>query len=102
MAIKVTIPEASKQFTQLMGRVLLGEEIIICDDSEGRIPIAKIAPSRKKRPSRVLRQNKGKNSIAPDLNELEKPQSLMSKLRSVQIDAPEDFASNLDTYMGKL
>jgi antitoxin (DNA-binding transcriptional repressor) of toxin-antitoxin stability system len=27
----VTIPEASQQFPQLMGRVLLGEEIITCE-----------------------------------------------------------------------
>jgi antitoxin (DNA-binding transcriptional repressor) of toxin-antitoxin stability system len=96
MAIKVTIPEASLQFPQLMGRVLLGEEIIICDDSEGRIPIAKIAPSRKKRLPRLLRQNKSKNSIVLDLDKSEKPQSLMSKLRSIQIDAPEELANEID------
>lgn len=27
------------------------------------------------------------------------PQSFMSKLRSIKIDAPEDFATNLDQYM---
>lgn len=26
-------------------------------------------------------------------------QSLMSKLRSIQIDAPEDFSANLDLYV---
>jgi antitoxin (DNA-binding transcriptional repressor) of toxin-antitoxin stability system len=31
MTVSVTIPEASQQFSQLMGRVLLGEEIIICE-----------------------------------------------------------------------
>ncbi len=28
-----------------------------------------------------------------------KKQSFMSKLKSIQIDAPEDFAANLDLYM---
>jgi hypothetical protein len=28
-----------------------------------------------------------------------KKQSFMSKLKSVKIDAPEDFAANLDLYM---
>lgn len=27
------------------------------------------------------------------------PQSFMAKLRSIKIDAPEDFATNLDQYM---
>ncbi len=27
------------------------------------------------------------------------PQSFMAKLRSIQIEAPEDFATNLDLYM---
>ena len=41
----VTIPEASQQFPQLMGRVLLGEEIIICEND---IAVATITPSQRK------------------------------------------------------
>jgi antitoxin (DNA-binding transcriptional repressor) of toxin-antitoxin stability system len=44
MTITVTIPEASQQFSQLLGRVLLGEEIIICENG---IAVAMIAPSKK-------------------------------------------------------
>jgi len=32
MTITVTIPEASQQFAQLIGKVLQGEEIIICEN----------------------------------------------------------------------
>jgi antitoxin (DNA-binding transcriptional repressor) of toxin-antitoxin stability system len=40
MSITVTIPEASQQFAQLIGKVLQGEEIIICENG---IAIAAIA-----------------------------------------------------------
>jgi hypothetical protein len=33
MSITVTIPEASQQFAQLIGKVLQGEEIIICENN---------------------------------------------------------------------
>jgi antitoxin (DNA-binding transcriptional repressor) of toxin-antitoxin stability system len=65
MTITVTIPEASQQFPQLMGRVLLGEEIIICENG---VAIAKITPSQRKRQPRVAGQDKGKIFIAPDFN----------------------------------
>jgi antitoxin (DNA-binding transcriptional repressor) of toxin-antitoxin stability system len=65
MTITVTIPEASQQFPQLMGRVLLGEEIIICENG---VAIAKITPSQRKRQPRVAGQDKGKTFIAPDFN----------------------------------
>jgi len=48
----VTIPEASQQFSQLMGRVLLGEEIIICEND---IAVATITPSQRKRQPRDRR-----------------------------------------------
>ena len=66
MTITVTIPEASQQFTQLIGKVLQGEEIIICENG---IAIATIAPSRKKRQPRVSGQDKGKIFISPDFND---------------------------------
>ncbi len=65
MTITVTIPEASQQFSQLMGKVLLGEEIIICENG---IAVATITPSTKKRQPRVAGQDKGKIFIAPDFN----------------------------------
>ncbi len=65
MTITVTIPEASQQFSQLMGRVLLGEEIII---SENGVAVATITPSQRKRQPRVAGQDKGKIFIAPDFN----------------------------------
>lgn len=65
MTITVTIPEASQKFSQLMGQVLLGEEIIICENG---IAIATITPTKKKRQPRVSGQDKGKIFIAPDFN----------------------------------
>jgi len=65
MSITVTIPEASQQFSQLMGRVLLGEEIIICENG---IAVAIITPSQRKRQPRVAGQDKGKILIALDFN----------------------------------
>ncbi|MBD2187995.1 type II toxin-antitoxin system Phd/YefM family antitoxin [Pseudanabaena mucicola] len=65
MTITVTIPEANQQFSQLMRRVLLGEEIIICENG---IAVATITPSQRKRQPRVAGQDKGKISIAPDFN----------------------------------
>ncbi len=65
MTIIVTIPEASQQFSQLIGRVLLGEEILICENG---IAIATISPSQKKRQPRISGQDKGKIFIAPDFN----------------------------------
>lgn len=66
MSITVTIPEASQQFSQLMGQVMLGEEIIICENGEA---IATIKPTSKKRQPRVAGQDKGKIFIAPDFND---------------------------------
>jgi antitoxin (DNA-binding transcriptional repressor) of toxin-antitoxin stability system len=65
MTITVTIPEASQQFSQLMGQVLLGEEIIICENG---IAVATITPSKKKCQPRLAGQDKGKIFIAPDFN----------------------------------
>ena len=65
MSITVTIPEASQQFSQLMGRVLLGEEIIICENG---IAVATITPSPRKRQPRLAGQDKGKIFIAYDFN----------------------------------
>jgi antitoxin (DNA-binding transcriptional repressor) of toxin-antitoxin stability system len=66
MSITVTIPEASQQFSQLMGQVMLGEEIIICENGEA---IATIKPSPKKRQPRIAGQDKGKIFITTDFNE---------------------------------
>lgn len=66
MSITVTIPEASQQFFQLIGKVMLGEEVIICENGEA---IATIKPSPKKREPRVAGQDKGKIFIAPDFND---------------------------------
>ncbi|MCA6558570.1 MAG: type II toxin-antitoxin system Phd/YefM family antitoxin, partial [Pseudanabaena sp. M114S2SP2A07QC] len=55
MSITVTIPEASQQFAQLIGKVLQGEEIIICENG---IAIATIAPSPRKRQPRIAGQDK--------------------------------------------
>jgi antitoxin (DNA-binding transcriptional repressor) of toxin-antitoxin stability system len=65
MTITVTIPEASQQFSQLIRQVLLGEEILICENG---IAVATIAPSRNKRQPRIAGQDKGKIFIAPDFN----------------------------------
>jgi antitoxin (DNA-binding transcriptional repressor) of toxin-antitoxin stability system len=65
MTITVTIPEASQKFSQLMGQVLLGEEIIICENG---VAVAKITPSQRKRQPRIAGQDKGKIFIAPDFN----------------------------------
>ena len=65
MTITVTIPEASQKFSQLMGQVLLGEEIIICENG---IAVATITPSKKKRQPRIAGQDKGKIFISPDFN----------------------------------
>jgi antitoxin (DNA-binding transcriptional repressor) of toxin-antitoxin stability system len=65
MTITVTIPEASQQFAQLIGKVLQGEEIIICENG---VAIATIAPSPRKRQPRIAGQDKGKIFIAPDFN----------------------------------
>ncbi|AFY73530.1 antitoxin of toxin-antitoxin stability system [Synechococcus sp. PCC 7502] len=66
MTITVTIPEASQQFSQLMGQVMLGEEIIICENGEA---IAIIKPSPKKRQPRIAGQDKGKIFIATNFND---------------------------------
>jgi antitoxin (DNA-binding transcriptional repressor) of toxin-antitoxin stability system len=66
MTITVTIPEASQQFSHLMGQVLLGEEIIICENG---IAVATITPSKKKRQPRVAGQDKGKIFISSDFND---------------------------------
>jgi antitoxin (DNA-binding transcriptional repressor) of toxin-antitoxin stability system len=66
MTITVTIPEASQKFSQLMGQVLLGEEIIICENG---VAVAKITPSPRKRQPRIAGQDKGKIFIAPDFND---------------------------------
>jgi len=66
MSITVTIPEASQQFPQLMGQVMQGEEIIICENGEA---IATIKPSPKKRQPRIAGQDKGKIFIATDFND---------------------------------
>ncbi len=65
MTITVTIPEASQQFSQLMGKVMLGEEVIICENGEA---IATIKPTSKKQKPRLAGQDKGKIFIAPDFN----------------------------------
>jgi antitoxin (DNA-binding transcriptional repressor) of toxin-antitoxin stability system len=65
MSIAVTIPEASQQFPQLMGQVMQGEEITICENGEA---IATIKPTQIKRQPRVAGQDKGKVFIAPDFN----------------------------------
>jgi antitoxin (DNA-binding transcriptional repressor) of toxin-antitoxin stability system len=64
MTITVTIPEASQQFAQLIGKVLQGEEILICENG---IAIATIASTKKRQP-RIAGQDKGKIFIAPDFN----------------------------------
>lgn len=61
----MTIPEASQQFSQLMGQVLLGKEIIICENGIGA---ATITLSKKKRQARLAGQDKGEIFIAPDFN----------------------------------
>jgi len=65
MSITVTIPEASQQFAQLIGKVLQGKKIIICEND---VAIAAIAPRPRKRQIRIAGQDKGKIFIAPDFN----------------------------------
>jgi len=48
-----------------IGKVLQGEEIIICENG---VAIATIAPSPIKRQPRIAGQDKGKIFIAPDFN----------------------------------
>ncbi|MFN9059639.1 MAG: type II toxin-antitoxin system Phd/YefM family antitoxin [Pseudanabaena sp.] len=65
MTTTVIITEASQQFSQLIGQVLLGEEIIICENG---IAFATITPSKKKRQHRVAEKDKGKTFIYPACN----------------------------------
>ena len=68
MTIKVTIPQADQQFSQLMKSVLQGEEIIICEDSDNGIPIARITAIHPTKQKRIPGQDRDKIVIAPDFN----------------------------------
>jgi len=61
----IRLSESSQQFLQLMGRVLLGEEIIIWGNAIAVV----ILPSSRKRQPRVAGQDKDKIFIASDFNE---------------------------------
>jgi antitoxin (DNA-binding transcriptional repressor) of toxin-antitoxin stability system len=68
MTIKVTIPQADQQFSKLMESVFHGEEIIICEDNDHRIPIARITAIRPTKRKRTPGEDRGKIIIAPDFN----------------------------------
>jgi prevent-host-death family protein len=59
----VNIQEAKRQFSQLLNRVELGEEIVIA--KAGR-PIAKLIPYQEKRSGRIPDTYRGKIWIAED------------------------------------
>jgi antitoxin (DNA-binding transcriptional repressor) of toxin-antitoxin stability system len=69
MTIKVTIPQANQQFSQLMESVLQGEEIIICEDNDQSVPIARIAAIYPAKKNRIPGQDRGKVIISPDFNQ---------------------------------
>lgn len=68
MTIKVTISQASQQFSQLLNSVLQGEEIIICENSDNGIPIAQITAIHQTKQKRIPGQDRDKIVIAPDFN----------------------------------
>lgn len=68
MTIKVTITQADQQFSKLMESVLHGEEIIICEDNDRLIPIARITAIHPTKQKRTPGQDRGKIIIAPDFN----------------------------------
>ncbi len=69
MTIKVTIPQANQQFSKLMESVLQGEEILICEDNDQNVPIARITAIPPTKKNRIPGQDKGKIMISPDFNE---------------------------------
>ncbi|MGK7880396.1 MAG: type II toxin-antitoxin system Phd/YefM family antitoxin [Crocosphaera sp.] len=69
MTIKVTIPQANQQFSQLIESVLQGEEIIICEDNDQSVPIARITGIHPTKKNRIPGQDRGKIIISPDFNE---------------------------------
>lgn len=65
MAITISIPEATDQFTELLERVKHGEEVTIL---EAGVAIARLVPALKHRSPRIPGQDQGKVIIAPDFN----------------------------------
>ncbi|MBD1937867.1 type II toxin-antitoxin system prevent-host-death family antitoxin [Microcoleus sp. FACHB-68] len=64
MAINVSVPEATRQFTELLQRVRQGEEVII---SEAGMPVARLLPISAKSP-RIPGQDRGKVIVSPDFD----------------------------------
>ncbi|MGK7945374.1 MAG: type II toxin-antitoxin system Phd/YefM family antitoxin [Microcystaceae cyanobacterium] len=69
MTIKVTIPQANQQFSKLMESVLQGEEILIVEDNDPSVPIARITAIHPTKKNRIPGQDRGKIMISPDFNE---------------------------------
>lgn len=70
MTIKVTIPQANQQFSELVESVLQGEEILICEeDNDQNVPIAKITAIPPQNKNRIPGQDRGQIIISPDFNE---------------------------------
>lgn len=68
MTLKITISRSSPQFSQLLEPILRGEEILLCEEGEEEIPIARVIPTGRKRHPRQPGQDRGKIFIAPDFN----------------------------------
>ncbi|HAZ44053.1 MAG TPA: antitoxin [Cyanobacteria bacterium UBA11369] len=62
----VELPELQADFTQLLRRVLSGEEVII---SQAGTPIARIVPIADQSLPRIPGLDRGKVVISPDFNE---------------------------------
>lgn len=66
MAITVNAPEAAAQFSELLSRVLLGEEVVIAQEG---IPVARLVAVSEQSSPRIPGLDKGKVIIAPDFND---------------------------------
>jgi antitoxin (DNA-binding transcriptional repressor) of toxin-antitoxin stability system len=69
MTIKLTVPQAHEQFTKLIEQVLLGEEIIIYEDRNDGIALARITAIHPPKQPRTPGQDRGKIFISPDFND---------------------------------
>ncbi len=65
MAVTVNVHQAKTNFSKLLGRVAMGEEVIIAKAGK---PVARLVPIREKPAQRVLGLAKGRIWVAPDFD----------------------------------
>ncbi|MGB8701338.1 MAG: type II toxin-antitoxin system Phd/YefM family antitoxin [Thermosynechococcaceae cyanobacterium] len=66
MSITVDVPEMAAKISELLGKVQLGEEVVI---AEAGVPIARLIAIPKPSLPRIPGQDKGKVTISQDFND---------------------------------